>query len=238
MRYVKEKRRHTKMQFQVIAVSLAAYNGNFNHLPFPVRRSPMQSAEMYWRNGDGDDLYSWRVELVPYLESWHGSWDKDKPWDSPANRELLELSRFYSYDESFAARGASDAANESFPETNALAITGPGTAFGDGKVAPMSLNDVPPGTILVVESKASGVPWPSPGDFDIRTMPRTVNAPNGKGVSSQHGDGFHVVFADKQVWFLSAKVSFETVEKFFKVSDAKKFDRESLLGPFALDRDP
>jgi hypothetical protein len=102
----------------------------------------------------------------------------------------------------------------------------------------MALNDVPSATVLAVETRSSGIPWPAPGDFDIRTMPRTVCARDGRGISSSNAGGFHVVFADGQVWLLSEKVPFETLFKFFTIADAEKHDRERLLGSFALHRGP
>jgi hypothetical protein len=102
----------------------------------------------------------------------------------------------------------------------------------------MALKDVPPATILAVETRSSGIPWPAPGDFDIRTMPRTVCARDGKGISSRNPGGFHLIFADGQVWLLSDKVPFETLSKFFKTADAAKHNREQLLGSFALHRGP
>jgi len=95
---------------------------------------------------------------------------------------------------------------------------------------------LPPAAILLVESRSSGIPWPAPGDFDIRTMPRTINAPDGKGISGQIPGGFVVLFADGDAWFMSDKTPFETLEKFFTLAGAKKYDREALLGPFALER--
>ena len=99
----------------------------------------------------------------------------------------------------------------------------------------MSLKDVPPDAILIVEVRASGIPWPAPNDFDIRTMPHAINAVDGKGISGRFAGGFHVGFADG-VWFLSDNVPFETLKKFFTVADAKQYDREKLLGPYVLER--
>ncbi len=225
-------RKATTFHFRDVAASVVTYNENFGHLPWLVRReSAGRPMEIGSPNGTGRPLYSWRVEIVPFLMSWHGSWDPSQPWDSQANKQLVELSAFYAYDGSKL-----EAAPRSFPETDVLAITGPGTAFGDGKEVPKALKDVSPSTILIVESRASEIPWPAPGDLDIRTMPHTINAPDGKGISSRHSGGFHVIFADGKVWFLSDKVPFETIRKFFTVADAKKNDREKLLGPYALDR--
>ena len=205
------------------------------HLPYPVirRGSTGQSTATSSHNGTDRSLYSWRVEIAPYLVAWHGTWDPSQPWDHAINKELVELSSFYTYDRSWVNKPT-----QSFPETNLLAITGPGTAFGDGKETPMALKNVPPYTILVVETRASAVPWPAPGDFDIRTMPQTIDASNGKGISGRRGKEFYLIFADGQVWFLSDKVPFGTLKKFFTTADAGKYDREELLGPFALHRGP
>jgi hypothetical protein len=179
----------------------------------------------------GRPLYSWRVALVPYLEAWRGSWDDAQPWDHPANQQLVDFSSFYAYD--FHERPDN---SHSFPEANVLAITGPGTAFGDGITLPPTVAVLPPSCILAVETRASGIPWPAPGDFDIRTMPTTINAADGKGISSRNTAGFHVIFADGQVWFLANEVPFETLKKFFTLDQANQHDREELLGPFVLHR--
>ena len=150
-------------------------------------------------------------------------------WDDPGNKQLVELSFFYAY----GLTGT-----KPFPETNILAITGPGTAFGDGKGPPLAMKDVPPQTIIAVETRSSGIPWPAPGDFDIRTMPQTINAPDGKGISSRNAGGFHVIFGDGSVWLLSDTAPFETVKKFLTVADAKRNDRDKSLGPFAMYRGP
>lgn len=116
-----------------------------------------------------------------------------------------------------------------------FAVTGPGTAFGDGKhERPHSLNEMDADTLLVVEVRNSGLHWMAPGDFDIRTMPRTINAPNGRGISSRHRAGFYVIFADNAVWCLSHETPFEELEKFFTIESAKRHDREEVLRPYAV----
>jgi len=183
--------------------------------------------------GTGQILYSWRVEIVPDLDCATARWDPTRTWDDPSNQELVRFSSVYAYDIT-----GWKAATEPFRETNILAITGPGTAFGDGIEPPKALKSIAPQTILAVETKASGIPWPAPGDFDIRTMPRTINAPDGKGISSRYPGGFHVLFADERVWLLSDDVPFETLEKFFTVEEARKHDRDEVLGPYTLRRGP
>jgi hypothetical protein len=203
-------------------------------LPFPVRRPVTQNHSD--ANGTGTALYSWRAEISDLAVPWAVTWDESKPWDSVVNRVLIANSVCFAADHTpVETIRALMAKGGPFPETIQVAIVGPGTAFGEGKTQ-TPLKGLPAGAILLVESRASGIPWPAPGDFDIRTMPRTINARDGKGISGQNPGGFVVLFADGQSWFMSEKVPFETLEKFFTIDGAKKHDREKLLGPFALDR--
>ena len=153
---------------------------------------------------------------------------------------LVWRSKFFSIDKYLPRRRyhSSATGRDLYLDTVVLAITGPGTAFGDGRTPPMRFNDLPAHVILLVESRASGIPWPAPVNFDIRTMPQTINSPDGKGISGRYAGGFTVLFGDGSVWFLSDKVPFETLKQFFTVADARKHDREKLLGPYALDRLP
>ncbi len=203
-------------------------------LPPPVVSRNMRSGNSSVQKGEGESSYScsWRDELFPVMIGVAKLLQFGEPWDTPSNQAVVN-----EYG-SFFCSGGKAPPDEPIRDTIAFAITGPGTAFGDGKEPPMRLNEVPPGAILVVEVRASGIPWPAPGDFDIRTMPQTINAPDGKGICGQHAGGFHVIFGDLKVGFISNDVPFETLQKFFTVADAKKHDRETLLGPYALERPP
>lgn len=217
----------------LVSMALLNYSDIYGHLPDCVirRQSVGPSDQTPLNRGTSQLLYSWRVEIVPFLEGWHGQWNPALKWDDPANQQLLELSSFYSFDESKKNRQS-----RSFPETRLLAITGPGTAFGDGTRSPNAAKDSPSATILAVETRSTGIPWPAPGDFDIRTMPRTICAPDGRGIGSRNPGGFHVIFADGYVYLLSDKIAFATLSKFFTLDGAKRNNREQLLGPFILHR--
>ena len=250
--------KETHMKFTQIALALQAYMDNDaesqykqrctgqshvirleevpwdeGRLPFLVRRAPedMSGDSWFLQNGTKEPLWSWRVEITPYLECAGESLDYSQPWQAPANRKVLaRYSYFFSYSGARQLRENPDR----FPDAIALAITGPGTAFGCPGEEPKRRKECPADVIIVVEVRASGIPWPAPGDLDIRTMPRTINPPDGRGISSKHEGGFHVIFADGQVWFLSEKVPFQVVRKFFTVEEAAKHDREELLGPYVL----
>ncbi|MBN2024231.1 MAG: hypothetical protein JW809_15720 [Pirellulales bacterium] len=94
------------------------------------------------------------------------------------------------------------------------------------------VEELPPDLIVLVETRNSGVHWMEPGDLDVRTMPRTIDAADGKGISANFGDRVHVAFADGTVWALSTDVPFATVEKFLTIDSAKRHDRDVLLGPY------
>jgi hypothetical protein len=75
----------------------------------------------------------------------------------------------------------------------------------------------------------------APGDLSLRDSPRVINPPSRVGVGSDYKEaGFGVAFVDGAVWILSDEVPYVTVSKLFTVAGAVKWDREELLGPFAL----
>ena len=237
MTYKQDLRKRQMRTFTMIWLGLYGYNIANKHLPFLIRyASDGQPADWHDRNGNGAPLYSWRFEILYYLQKQPYPLNKFLPWDATMNQEIvLSNGAFFSYGQT--GKEYAGIENDTIPDTNALAITGPGTAFGDGVEMPKALENIPPQTILVVEVGASGTPWPMPGDLDIRTMPQTINASSGKGISSQNPDGFCVIFADGTVWCLSNKIPFETLQKFFTTESSKKSDRELLLGPYILERE-
>jgi hypothetical protein len=229
----------TRDSFLLTAMSLDYYDECNNHLPFLVRRETVgKSTRTGMPNGTGKPLYSWRGEVVTYRDNWFfnmgGKWDSSAPWDSPANKQMADYPWQFCYD----ALVTWDWPKGYSKETSMMAITGPGTAFGCDGDMPKSLTEIPGNTILVVETRNSGIHWMQPGDFDIRTMPKTINAPDGRGISSRYPGGFHVLFADEIVWFLSDKVPFEALEKFFTIEGARKNDRQKILGPYVLAPNP
>jgi len=119
--------------------------------------------------------------------------------------------------------------------TNIVAITGPGTPFEEDSQTRWS--DLAPDTILLTEvTPEFGVEWMRSGDLDVRTMPRSINHPSGKGIGGNYAGGFMVGFADGEVWFLNNNTPFHELEKFFAIERAKKNDRQESLGPFLIER--
>jgi hypothetical protein len=173
-------------------------------------------------------LYSWRLAVMPFTEYQVRNADFSKPWDHPANVLFHSERHFYTFFGLPPPEGS---------EPRIFAITGPATAFGEAGVdTPHSLDDVPDDTILLVEVANSGVHWMQPGDFDIRTMPRTINDPRTVDIEGTPGFGFYVAFADGQVWRLRHDTPFPELEKFFTIEGAKANEREEVLSKYWVDR--
>jgi hypothetical protein len=139
----------------------------------------------------GKPLYSGRVLLLPYMEQQHlyDQWQKDQPWDSPANQQLSRVSIPTFRDPS--------APPNTGAQTDYLFVTGPGTVM-EPNPRGMKMADIADGTsntLMMVEFKGTGVNWAEPRDFDI-TAPKPLPPGN-------HPNGNIVVMYDGSVRFIS-----------------------------------
>ena len=184
-------------------------------------------------DADGRPLSSWRFALAGFrglfIKEGGPPPEFQFPWNSPENESFAKLpAKYYGY--STDAFSAFDLTGTK--ETSVLAISGPGTAFDEDLRC--SFSDLADDTILIVESRNSGVHWMEPGDIDIRTVPHRIGGPGKRTISGTTPLGLYVGFADGAVWLLKNDVPFETLEKLFTVSGAKKNKRENLLWEYRL----
>ena len=152
----------------------------------------------YLTDEDGNPTHSWRVLLLPFLEhaSLHQAYNFDQPWDSPANRAVVDrMIPVY-------ACPSDPGAFESFT-TNYMVITGPGTVFeGSEATAIREIRDGLSNTLLVVEVRDTGVHWAAPVDLDADNLVLPFQGgPRSPG--SWHPGGVNVVMCDGSVRFLS-----------------------------------
>lgn len=195
----------------MVIVGLMNYDDAFGHMPPPARMA------------NGTALCSWRFAIWHFLER-HGFYDRlawKERWDSPANQAFWKGENFPVY---------------CYPNegdiTFVLAVTGPGTAFGDGRAPPKTFSELDADTIVLIESRNSRLLWPQPGDADIQTLGLYYRSGNAKGPSSIHPGGFHVAFADGEVWFLGNDTPFDVLGRFLTVDGAYQHDRDIDLAQY------
>jgi hypothetical protein len=140
---------------------------------------------------EGGSQLSWRVHILPYMEEQvlYSKFRLDEPWDSDHNKALIAQ-----MPEAFKVPGGEFAEGE----TGYLAVTGEGTAFGDGSSG-ISLRDFSDGTsrtIMVVETDKR-VPWTKPDDYALDP----INP--GQGLGGVRRGGFLAMMGDARIIFVS-----------------------------------
>jgi hypothetical protein len=151
---------------------------------------------------DGKPLYSWRVELLPYLdeETLYDEFKHDEPWDSPHNKKLLAKVP-WCYRRSWRV--------DPPVETPYQVFVGPGTAFERPGLRWGEFPDGRSNTILVVEAERT-VPWTKPEDLTYDPagpLPALSElAKPKKFLGGEWGErkGYNAGFADGSVHFLRA----------------------------------
>ena len=180
------RRKRAFSHLRRLALAMHNYASLHDHLPPAVVIGP-----------DGKTQHSWRVELLPFLgqKSLYEQYKMDEPWDSPANRMVLESRPdVFGYPES----GADPMHTAYFVvvgQTTLFPFGGKGTRFAD-------VRDGTVNTIMLVEARRS-VPWTKPDDipFDPAAPPPTF------GGFQPESAGFNACFADGSVRFLKNSVN-------------------------------
>jgi hypothetical protein len=153
------------------------------------------------RDTDGKALLSWRVAILPYIEQGdlYRQFKLDEPWDSPANKKLIDrMPRLY--------HGA-DAALNAAGKTTILLPAGKDTLSPPGK-ARLTLPSVTDGTsntiLAVVADPARAVVWTKPDDLPFDPADPL------KGVVRPGGEAIDVVMADGRAKRLSPRLDPKT----------------------------
>jgi prepilin-type processing-associated H-X9-DG protein len=182
----REAARRTQAANHLKQIGLALHNYHAVHGHFPP---PAITDE------NGRPLLSWRVAILPYLESrdLHDRFRLDEPWDSDHNRRLIDQ-----------MPGLFSDASVPVPPGQTVFQMVTGEAIGLQPQGPTRLAELTDGTsntVLVVETdQADAVPWTAPRDVDI-----DLNTPLAK-MGHSHSGGFQVLFADGSVRFISHNI--------------------------------
>ncbi|HEV8000765.1 MAG TPA: DUF1559 domain-containing protein [Planctomycetaceae bacterium] len=143
------KTQDTREKLEKLASAMRKYHDRYKHFPPAVVIGP-----------DGKTSHSWRVTLLPFLgeemQRLYANYKLDEPWDSPANKKVLDQMPdiFHScYDDPKST-------NSAF-----YVLVGPGTVFEGSKGIKISeITDEASLTLLIVEAKRK-VPWTKPEDI-------------------------------------------------------------------------
>ena len=149
----------------------------------------------YTMDQQGQRLHSWRTLILPFYglspeENEQIRFvDFNKRWNESPNREVGQQMPQHE------AGGVYKCWLETADplSTSYLAMTGHAAAL-NGNV-PVSLDDIsdPTNTVLVVERSGSGIHWMEPRDMPSQD----------RDTRSEHPGGFHVLFADGRVEFVT-----------------------------------
>ncbi|MBA3314873.1 MAG: DUF1559 domain-containing protein [Planctomycetaceae bacterium] len=194
-------------------IELALHNYHDTHGCFPP-------AVIY--GPDGKPWHSWRLLIVPYLESspFYPQYSFDEPWNGPNNQRLTEK-----YDgDGWIYHCPTD--TDSPPDhTSYVAVIGEGTMWPPDGAA--SLDDVTKDqgpTLHVVEVSDSGVHWMEPVDLRLDAMSFSVSPAKGVGIRSRHPAGANAGFADGSVRFIGESTPPDVVQSLLLRNDGGPAD--------------
>jgi hypothetical protein len=153
------------------------------------------------RGADGKALLSWRVAILPYVEqdALYRQFKLDEPWDSPANKKLIDkMPRLYH---------GTDAALNAAGKTTVVVPSGKNTLSPPrgGRLRMTGITDGTSNTILaLVGDPARAVEWTKPDDLPFDPADPL------KGVARPGADAIDVLMADGQAKRLSPRIEPKT----------------------------
>ena len=170
----------------------------------------------------GRTLYSWRVELLPFLkeDALYKEFKKDEPWDGPHNLPLVErMPKVYAHP--WASRKTPPGhtyyrvfVSPSAAQPRAVFLNGVPTSRG-------LFSHVPSQPILIVEA-ADPVPWTKPEELAYdpdKPLPK---------LGGMFKGGFNALFADATVHFIRRGADPELLRVAITRDDGKVLDLDKL----------
>lgn len=179
------RRTQCKNNLKQIALGLQTYKSTYGAFP-----------PAYTVDADGKPLHSWRTLILPFVEQkpLYDKIDLTKPWDDPANAEVLKAAVTC-----YCCPSVYELANK----TTYLAMLSPNGCIQSTTPRRLSeITDKHSETLMVIEvDPQHAVPWMAPNDADQNLLmafgPKTELA---------HPGGMNAAFVDGSVRFLNAEL--------------------------------
>jgi beta-lactamase regulating signal transducer with metallopeptidase domain len=138
-----------RQNLKQLGLAMHNYHDVHHHFPPAVVIGP-----------DGKTPHSWRVELLPFLvaspKKANVTYRMNEPWDSPANKKVLEQ---------MPDVFRSPLADPKSTNSSYFVFVGPGTPFeGGAGIKIREITDGTSNTLMIVESKRD-IPWTKPEDI-------------------------------------------------------------------------
>jgi prepilin-type processing-associated H-X9-DG protein len=171
----------------------------------------------YSADSSGKPLHSWRTLILPYIEqaALHGQFDFGEAWDGANN--------FRPSNTSVEVFSCPSSGNFTAMETNYFAVTGPNAAWPGARSLTISdFNDGISNTILVIEVAHAGVAWSEPKDFTAAQVMALLKPAQGAPQLESHPGGFHALFADGSVRYISSDISPATLQSLLTINGGEK----------------
>jgi hypothetical protein len=200
---------HCLTNLKMLATALLNYESDHGRLP------PAHTVD-----ANGKPLHSWRTLILPYLDDQKlfEQIKLNEPWNSPHNARVTSTGN-----EVFHC--PSDDSSDS--DTSYVAVIGPGTAWESKDGTKLSdITDGPKNTILLVETRNSGIKWVEPRDLDLEHLPPGMTKDNLLKSLSNHPGLVNVVFTDGATMCLPDDLPWSDFEAVLTIAGGEKIDRE------------
>ncbi|MFN0054657.1 MAG: DUF1559 domain-containing protein [Planctomycetales bacterium] len=205
VRDAREAARRTQCRGHFYGISMALSNYHDAYGSYPPA---------FIADEQGRPMHSWRVLILPFIDETelYRKYRFDEAWDGPHNRQLHDsIVRLYNC--------SSEQPKEASPYTSYVAVIGPETFWRKENLTRDSdITDPRNSTLVVVEIAHSFIHWMEPRDLEMSHMSFPVNPTTGKGISSSHKGGAHVLFADGEARLLPDTLSADAVRSLLTIS--------------------